>query len=57
MRPGDTPRIGRKWCFGMKTHITVDDSFGVIQSLATTSAKADDLRVVVQRLHSEEEHA
>ncbi len=36
-------RKGKQWHFGMKLHGGVDDQNGLVHSLATTSAKMDDL--------------
>ena len=48
-------RKGKQWHFGMKMHIGVDDTLGLIHSLETTPANTHDLRVVDQLLHGEEE--
>ena len=48
-------RKGKLWYFGMKMHIGVDDTLGLIHSLETTPANTHDLRVVDQLLHGEEE--
>lgn len=45
---------GNQWFFGMKLHIGVDDSCGLIHSLATTAANAHDITVADQLLHGEE---
>jgi len=45
---------GNEWHFGMKLHIGVDDSLGLIHSLATTSANTHDIVVTDQLLHGEE---
>ena len=47
-------RKGKQWHFGMKMHIGVDDTLGLIHSLETTPANTHDLRVVDQLLHGEE---
>ena len=46
---------GKQWYFGMKMHIAVDDTLGLIHSLVTTPANTHDLRVVDRLLHGEEE--
>ncbi|TVQ27203.1 MAG: IS5 family transposase [Wenzhouxiangella sp.] len=48
-------RKGKQWFFGMKMHIAVDDTLGLIHSLETTPANIHDLRVVDQLLHGDEE--
>ncbi|MGY6555044.1 MAG: IS5 family transposase [Wenzhouxiangella sp.] len=48
-------RKGRQWYFGMKMHIGVDDTLGLIHSLETTPANTHDLKVVDQLLHGEED--
>ena len=48
-------RKGQQWYFGMKLHIGVDDTLGLIHSLETTPANVHDLRVIDQLLHGEEE--
>ena len=45
---------GNEWHFGMKMHIGVDDTFGVIHSLETTAANAHDLSIADKLLHGEE---
>ena len=46
---------GNEWHFGMKLHIGVDDSFGVIHSLSTTAANVHDITEADQLLHGDEE--
>ena len=46
---------GNEWHFGMKLHIGVDDSFGVIHSLSTTAANVHDITEADKLLHGEEE--
>lgn len=48
-------RKGKQWHFGMKMHIGVDDTLGLIHSLETTPANIHDLTVVDRLLHGEEE--
>jgi len=45
---------GNQWHFGMKCHIGVDDTIGLIHSLATTAANEHDLTPSDQLLHGEE---
>ena len=46
---------GNQWYFGMKMHIGVDDTFGVIHSIETTSANVHDIVVTDKILHGKEE--
>lgn len=46
---------GNTWHFGMKLHIGVDDTLGLIHSLETTPANAADIRMADKLLHGEEE--
>ena len=46
---------GNEWHFGMKCHIGVDDSLGLIHSLATTAANVHDIVPAGELLHGEEE--
>lgn len=46
---------GNQWYFGMKMHIGVDDTFGVIHSIETTSANVHDIVVADKILHGKEE--
>ena len=48
-------RKGQQWFFGMKLHIGVDDTLGLIHSLETTPANASDINHAHQLLHGEEE--
>lgn len=48
-------RKGNQWYFGMKMHIGVDDTFGVIHSLESTAANVHDLNVADRLLHGEED--
>lgn len=48
-------RKGKQWFFGMKMHIGLDDTHGLIHNLETTLANSHDHRVVDQLLHGEEE--
>lgn len=45
---------GNEWHFGMKLHIGVDESLGLIHSIATTAANAHDITQVGQLLHGKE---
>ena len=45
---------GNKWYFGMKMHIGVDGSFGLMHSVATTPANVSDITVADQLLHGDE---
>ena len=46
---------GNEWHFGMKMHIGVDDSLGLIHSVTTTSANIHDITQADQLLHGDEE--
>lgn len=46
---------GNEWHFGMKMHIGVDESLGLIHSIATTPANEHDLNVADKLLHGKEE--
>ena len=46
---------GNQWHFGMKMHIGVDDSLGLIHSIATTSAEVHDLTMSGKLLHGKEQ--
>jgi len=46
---------GNEWHFGMKMHIGTDDAFGLIHSIATTSANVHDIVVADQLLHGKEQ--
>ncbi len=46
---------GNEWHFGMKMHIGVDDSTGLIHSIATTSANAHDITQADKLLHGDEQ--
>lgn len=48
-------RKGQQWFFGMKLHIGVDDTLGLIHSLETTPANASDINHAHQLLHGEED--
>lgn len=48
-------RKGQQWFFGMKLHIGVDATLGLIHSLETTPANASDINHAQQLLHGEEE--
>lgn len=45
---------GNQWHFGMKMHIGVDESLGLIHSLATTAANEHDITQAEHLLHGEE---
>ena len=45
---------GNEWHFGMKMHIGVDDVFGLIHSVKTTSANVHDIVMSGQLLHGKE---
>lgn|SRR5690554_6169040 len=49
-------RKGNQWHFGMKMHIGVDDTLGLIHSIETTAANEHDLNVADRLLHGEERH-
>lgn len=44
-------RKGNQWYFGMKLHIGVDDTFGVIHSMETTAANVHDITQTAHLLH------
>ena len=46
---------GNEWCFGMKMHIGVDETLGLIHSIETTAANEHDLNVADKLLHGKEE--
>lgn len=46
---------GNEWHFGMKMHIGVDDTLGLIHSMDTTAANVHDITVSGNLLHGEEE--
>src|SRR5690554_6539563 len=46
---------GNEWHFGMKMHIGVDDSLGLIHSIATTSANEHDITQADKLLHGDEQ--
>lgn len=46
---------GNEWHFGMKMHIGVDESLGLIHSIETTPANEHDLNVADKVLHGKEE--
>ncbi len=45
---------GNAWHFGMKVHVGVDDTLGLIHSLETTPANEADINVADKLLHGEE---
>ena len=45
---------GNEWHFGMKMHIGVDDSLGLIHSIATTPANVHDITQTDKLLHGKE---
>ncbi|MEK8088152.1 IS5 family transposase [Thermithiobacillus plumbiphilus] len=50
-------RKGNQWHFGMKLHIGVDDTLGLVHSLHTTPANVHDLTVADKLLHGKEQRA
>lgn len=50
-------RKGNQWYFGMKLHIGVDDTLGLVHSLHTTPANVHDLTVADKLLHGDEQRA
>jgi len=46
---------GNEWHFGMKMHIGVDETFGVIHSLETTPANVHDITQTEHLLHGQED--
>ena len=46
---------GNEWHFGMKMHIGVDETYGIVHSLTTTSANVHDVTETVKLLHGDEE--
>lgn len=46
---------GNEWHFGMKMHIGVDETFGVIHSMTTTSANTHDITQTEHLLHGKED--
>lgn len=46
---------GNEWHFGMKMHIGVDETFGVIHSLETTPANTHDITQTEHLLHGQED--
>lgn len=49
-------RKGQQWYFGMKAHIGVDESLGLIHSLETTPAHEADINVADKLLHGKEKN-
>ena len=47
-------RKGSQWHFGMKMHIGVDETIGVIHSMKTTSANVHDITQTKHLLHGDE---
>lgn len=47
-------RKGKQWHFGMKMHIGVDESLGVIHSVEATAANESDINMADNLLHGEE---
>lgn len=45
---------GNEWHFGMKMHIGVDESLGLVHSVSTTAANVHDLDEVPKLLHGDE---
>jgi IS5 family transposase len=48
---------GNNWYFGMKAHIGVDASSGLVHSVAGTAANVNDLNMAGELLHGDEEAA
>lgn len=48
------PKNGNVWHFGMKMHIGVDDSLGLIHNIVTTLANEHDITKAGHLLHGEE---
>ena len=48
-------RKGNEWHFGMKMHIGVDDTLGLIHSIDTTAANVHDIVPTDKLLHGEEQ--
>lgn len=46
---------GNAWHFGMKLHVGVDETLGLIHSLETTPANEADIKVAEKLLHGQEE--
>ncbi len=46
---------GNEWHFGMKMHVGVDDSLGLVHSIETTAANEHDITQADKLLHGEEE--
>ena len=46
---------GNEWRFGMKMHIGVDDTLGLIHSIDTTAANVHDIVPADKLLHGEEQ--
>jgi IS5 family transposase len=49
-------RKGNQWYFGMKAHVGVDESLGLIHSLETTPANESDINVADKLLHGKEKN-
>jgi IS5 family transposase len=49
------PRKGKEWHFGMKMHIGVDDTLGLIHSIDTTAANVHEIVPTDKLLHGEEQ--
>lgn len=50
-------RKGNEWQFGMKRHIGVDDTLGLIHGIDTTAANVHDIVLTDKLLHGEEQRA
>ena len=48
-------RKGNQWYFGMKMHIGVDDTLGLIHSIDTTAANVHDIVPARNLLHGDEQ--
>ena len=47
---------GNEWHFGMKMHIGVDESLGLVHSVTTTAANVHDLEEMPKLLHGDESY-
>jgi len=49
--------MGNQWYFGMKAHIGVDASSGLVHTVVGTAANEADINVAGQLLHGKEQTA